>query len=56
MEVETIIANARAATGLEDLGDPAQLEGLAVLVKASNEEARLSTRGAAMWNNRSPRT
>lgn len=49
MEVETIIANARAATGLEDLGDPAQLEGLAVLVKASNEEARLSTRGAAMW-------
>ena len=49
MEVETIIANARAATGLEDLGDPSQLEGLAVLVKASNEEARLSARGAAMW-------
>lgn len=49
MEVETIIANARAATGLEDLGDPTQLEGLPVLVKASNEEARLSTRGAAMW-------
>lgn len=49
MVVETIIANARAATGLEDLGDAAQLEGLPVLVKASNEEARLSTRGAAMW-------
>ncbi len=49
MEVETIIANARAATGLEDLGDGAQLEGLPVLVKASNEEARLSERGAAMW-------
>jgi hypothetical protein len=49
MEVETIIANARAATGLEDLGDPAQLEGLPVLVKASKEEARLSERGAAMW-------
>lgn len=49
MEVETIIANARAATGLEDLGDPAQLEGLPILVKSSNEEARLSERGAAMW-------
>ncbi len=49
MNVETIIANARAATGLEDLGDPAQLEGLPVLVKASNEEARLSERGAGMW-------
>ena len=49
MEVETIIANARAATGLEDLGDPSQLEGLPVLVKASNEEARLTERGAAMW-------
>ncbi|MFM5906025.1 MAG: sulfotransferase family protein [Novosphingobium sp.] len=49
MNVETIIANARAATGLEDLGDPAQLEGLSVLVKASNEEARLTERGAAMW-------
>ena len=49
MEVETIIANARSATGLEDLGDSSQLEGLPVLVKASNEEARLSTRGAAMW-------
>ena len=49
MDVETIIANARAATGLEDLGDPSQLEGLPILVKASNEEARLSQRGAAMW-------
>lgn len=49
MEVETIIANARAATGLDDLGDPAPLEGLPVLVKASNEEARLSERGAALW-------
>ncbi|PLK24461.1 sulfotransferase [Novosphingobium sp. TH158] len=49
MNVDTIIANARAATGLEDLGDPSQLEGLPILVKASNEEARLSERGAAMW-------
>lgn len=49
MEVETIIANARAATGLEDMGDPFAREGLEVLVKASNEEARLSERGAAMW-------
>ncbi len=55
MDVQTIIANARAATGLEDmggledLGDPATLEGLGVLVAASNDEARLSERGAAMW-------
>ncbi|MEO7248094.1 MAG: sulfotransferase, partial [Novosphingobium sp.] len=49
MDVQTIIANARAATGLEDFGDPAILEGLEVLVKASNEEARLSARGASMW-------
>lgn len=49
MDVQTIIDNARKATGLEDLGDPAQLEGLPVLVKASNEEARLTERGAAMW-------
>ena len=49
MEVSTIIANAKAATGLEDIGDPFALEGLEVLVKASNEEAQLSARGAAMW-------
>ncbi len=49
MDVQTIIANAKAATGLEDVGDPFALEGLEVLVQASNEEARLSTRGAAMW-------
>jgi len=49
MDVQTIIANARAATGLEDIGDPAMLEGLEVLVKASNEEAHLSERGAQMW-------
>jgi len=49
VEVEQIIANARAATGLTDLGDPAMLEGLEVLVRASNEEASLSERGAPMW-------
>lgn len=54
MDVQTIIANARTQTGLEDtgledIGDPLALEGLEALVKASNEEARLSPRGAAMW-------
>jgi hypothetical protein len=49
VKVETIIANAQAATGLTDIGDPAALEGLEVLVKASNEEAELSERGAPMW-------
>jgi len=49
MEVSTIIANAEQATGLSDFGDPAAREGLDMLVRSSNEEARLSTRGAAMW-------
>jgi hypothetical protein len=49
MRVEDIIAKARAATGLTDTGDPAALEGLEVLVKASNEEACLSETGAQRW-------
>jgi hypothetical protein len=49
MTVDEIIAKARAATGLTDLGDPAVIEGLEVLVKASNEEARLSEVGAQRW-------
>jgi hypothetical protein len=49
MEAQTIIANARAATRLEDMGDPYALEGLEALVKSSNEDARLSERAAAMW-------
>jgi len=49
MKVEEIIAKARAATGLEDMGDPAALEGLEVLIEASNEEAQLSESGAQRW-------
>ena len=49
MRVEEIIAKAREATGLEDLGDPAAREGLEILVRASNEEARLSPVGAQRW-------
>jgi hypothetical protein len=49
MNTGDIIEKARAATGLHELGDPAVLEGLEVLVKASNEEARLSETGAARW-------
>jgi hypothetical protein len=49
MRVEEIIAKAREATGLSDIGDPAALEGLEVLVKASNEEARLTEVGAQRW-------
>ena len=49
MKVSDIIDKARAATGLTDLGDPAVLEGLEVLVKASNEEAHLSEAGAPRW-------
>ena len=49
MNVDGIISKARAATGLTDLGDPTMLEGLEVLVKASNEEAQLSEAGVSRW-------
>lgn len=49
MRAEDIIAKARAATGLTDLGDPAVCEGLERLVAASNAEARLSETGAQRW-------
>jgi hypothetical protein len=49
MHVDEIIAKARAATGLEDVGDPAALEGLTALVGASNAEARLTETGAQRW-------
>jgi len=49
MKTDEIIEKARAATGLTDLGDPAMLEGLEILVKASVEEARLSAVGAPRW-------
>ena len=49
MQIDEVIARAREATGLVDLGDPAVLEGLEVLVKASNGEARLSDVGAQRW-------
>ncbi|MGE4341289.1 MAG: sulfotransferase [Pigmentiphaga sp.] len=40
-----LLADAKAATGLSDLGDDSILEGLDVLVEAMNMEARLSARG-----------
>lgn len=49
MNTEQIIASARRVTGLSDFGDPQALEGLEVLVKASNEEARLSPAGMMRW-------
>lgn len=49
MLVDDIVAKARQATGLSDLGDPFVLEGLEKLVTASNEEARLSAAGAPRW-------
>src|SRR5579862_4298260 len=49
MNVGDIIAAAQAATGLSDLGDPTVLEGLERLVRASDEEAALSTAGAQRW-------
>ena len=49
MKLADIIVKARAVTGLSDLGDPAVLEALEVLVRASNEEAHLSEAGAPRW-------
>jgi hypothetical protein len=49
LKVANIIERARAATSLSDLGDPAVMEGLEVLVRASNEEANLSATGAHRW-------
>ena len=49
LNADDIIGKARAATGLRDLGDPAMLEGLQILVEASVEEAKLSAAGAARW-------
>ena len=49
MRVTELITKAQEITGLADLGDPAMLEGLEMLVRASNEEARLSEAGAQRW-------
>jgi Sulfotransferase family len=49
MNPDEIVAKACADTGLTDLGDPGVLEGLSLLVKASNEEAHLSEVGAQRW-------
>ncbi|HEX4376523.1 MAG TPA: sulfotransferase [Steroidobacteraceae bacterium] len=46
MLVAEILAKAREATGLTDIGDPSMLEGLQVLVDAASSEARLSEVGA----------
>ncbi len=49
MDVNSIIDRAWTETGLSDLGDPAVLEAIEVLVRASNEEANLSDAGAPRW-------
>jgi hypothetical protein len=50
MSVDEIITKARAATGLSDMGNPAALEGLAILVKAAATQANLSATGAQRWD------
>lgn len=49
MQTAHIVESARRATGLSDLGDPAALDGLERLVKASREEAKLTPAGAFRW-------
>lgn len=45
LDVETLLSAARDQTGLSDFGDPSFREGLEVLVKALNTEARLTEAG-----------
>ena len=49
LQVEELIAKARHATSLSDLGDSAVMEGLELLVGSSNAEANLSELGAQRW-------
>jgi hypothetical protein len=49
MQMTEIVAKAQQATGLIDLGDDSVLEGLEVLVQATNNEAHLTEAGAARW-------
>ena len=48
MTVDDVIAAARAETGLSEVGDPAALEGLEVLLRAYAEEAKFSERGSQL--------
>lgn len=48
MTVEEIIAAASARTGLTEIGDPRVLDGLERLIRAYQEEARLTPRGLTM--------
>jgi hypothetical protein len=45
LEVDALVAQARAAAGLDDLGDPSWREGLERLLAALREEARLHELG-----------
>ena len=46
--LETLHEEARKATGLDDFGDPAYREGLAVLLESLDEDANLSPLGRAI--------
>lgn len=52
IEVEPLLDAARLATGLDDFGDPAFREPLAVLLDSVNREARLHPVGAAIFAGR----
>ena len=52
IDVDELLASARDKTGLTDFGDEWFTEPLAVLVRALNEEARLSELGSALTRRR----
>ncbi|GIW39440.1 MAG: putative sulfotransferase [Candidatus Binatia bacterium] len=47
--VESLLEEARRRTGLEDFGDPSFRDGLEVLARSLEEEARLGESGRAAW-------
>ena len=52
LDVEALLAAARAATGLDDFGDPAFREPLSVLVGSIEREARLHALGRSIMRGR----
>jgi Sulfotransferase family len=49
---DAFLAEARASAGLDDFGEDSFLEGLEVLLRALNAEARLNAAGVAVLSNR----
>ncbi len=49
-DVQSLLAAARAETGLDDFGDPAFMDGLTVLATALSETSHLNETGKGAWH------